>query len=239
MNCYFVTGSSRGIGKALVNELLLDNTARVFGIARNSSVYNDNYIHFHLDLSDLESVKQFHFPVLKNVKQIVLVNNAGTLGQVAHSGRLDDDKIISGFNVNIVSPALLINKFLAAYEKTDCEKVILNISSGAAQRPIDGWSIYCPAKAAIDMLSRTVQLEAEIDKSRTRVYAIAPGVVDTAMQDQIRQVSEKDFSTVERFILLKENHELLHAEVVARRLVYFLQRHRDFNEVVLSLNNTI
>lgn len=237
MRYYFITGTSRGIGKSLALELLQEKDSKVFGIARNLSIHNGNYVHFHIDLSDLKAVDEFRFPDIKSADEIVLVNNAGTLGEVAHSGNLSESKIIAAYNVNLITPAILINKFIAKYRELNAKKVVLNISSGAAQRPVDGWSIYCSSKAGLDMLSKTVQQECNIDKSGFKIFSVAPGIVDTAMQDKIRTVSKKDFSTVETFKGYKEYGELQHPEVVARKLVYFLERSSEFTEVVLSLKS--
>ncbi len=239
MKYYFVTGTSRGIGKALAQELLVDQDCKVFGLSRSVSIYDDRYVHLYVDLADTKVVADFKFPDIKDSDEIVLVNNAGILAQVAYSGNLQDEKIISGFNVNIITPSILINKFISHYKHHRGKKIILNISSGAAQRPVDGWSIYCSTKAAIDMLSRTVQEEANIQKNGFKIFAVAPGVVDTAMQEQIRGVSKSDFSTVDRFKSLKEEGELLHPEVVARKIVYFLEKSDQFNEVIISLKTAI
>ncbi|MBC7864800.1 MAG: SDR family NAD(P)-dependent oxidoreductase [Bacteroidia bacterium] len=237
MNYFFITGTSKGIGRALAAELLTMQYNKVFGISRSLVLHHDHYVHFHLDLADTKAVSQFRFPDLTEPKGIYLINNSGSLGEVRHSGELDNEKIISTYNLNIISPAILINKFIEKFKKTDCNKVILNISSGAAKRPIDGWSTYGSSKAALDLLSQTVQAECELDQNGFRIFSVAPGVVDTAMQDQIRSSSIKDFSSVQNFINFKEEGELQHPEVVARKIVYFMENCHKYNQVILSLNN--
>jgi benzil reductase ((S)-benzoin forming) len=238
LNYFFITGTSKGIGRALANEVLQQQYQKVFGISRGVAVNHAHYVHFHLDLSDPNAVSNFKFPELKDARGIFLVNNAGLLGEVAHSGDLQNEKIISVYNTNIIAPSILINKFIERYRASSTKKVILNISSGAAQRPIDGWSNYCASKAALEMLSKTVQEESKIDKTGFRVFSVAPGVVDTAMQDQIRTSSKKDFSAIETFKEYKESGQLQHAEVVARKLIYFLENHDKFDDVVISLKST-
>ncbi|MGK9939449.1 SDR family NAD(P)-dependent oxidoreductase, partial [Salmonella enterica subsp. enterica] len=79
--------------------------------------------------------------------------------------------------------------------------------SGAARRPVEGWSAYCAGKAALDMFARSVNAEyASLRAERgVRAVALAPGVVDTGMQAAIR---EADFAQVERFRSLKANAQL-------------------------------
>ena len=60
----------------------------------------------------------------------------------------------------------------------------MNVSSGAAHHPLEGWGAYCASKAALAMLTRQCALEAG-DKG-VRVYGFAPGTVDTQMQEMIR-----------------------------------------------------
>ena len=58
--------------------------------------------------------------------------------------------------------------------------MLVSISSGAATKVIDGWSLYGASKAALDHFSRHVARELEIQKeTTTHVYSVAPGVVDT------------------------------------------------------------
>jgi NAD(P)-dependent dehydrogenase (short-subunit alcohol dehydrogenase family) len=61
---------------------------------------------------------------------------------------------------------------------------IINLSSGAALRPLEGWSAYCAAKAGLAMLTRSLALE--YGEAGIRAFGFAPGVVDTDMQAEIR-----------------------------------------------------
>ena len=83
MNHYFITGTSRGIGKAIAEQLLSDPENFVTGLSRTSSITHERYTHVEIDLSDLGKVSEFNFPVLEQAKKIALVNNAGAIGKVA------------------------------------------------------------------------------------------------------------------------------------------------------------
>lgn len=219
MNYYFITGTSSGIGKAIVEELLLDKNNYVFGFSRTNSLQNANFEYKKLDLSNLDEVSSYDFPVLKNVNKVVLINNAGTLGEIKHLGKLDHESIITSFNVNLTAVALLSSSFIKTYQNTDSERIIINISSGAAQSAYDGWAPYCSTKAGINMLSQAVAKEQELESNPIKVYAIAPGVVDTYMQDTIRNTKQEDFSNIEKFHTLKNEGALYKAKDVAHKLV--------------------
>jgi benzil reductase ((S)-benzoin forming) len=130
---------------------------------------------------------------------------------VAPLERADATDLERNIFVNLVAPMLLMRRFLRATEGVALLRRIVNISSGAARRPIAGWSAYCAAKAGLDMATRVVALEAP----KVEAASLAPGVIDTAMQGVVRSASERDFPDVERFRRMKAEGELRSAEDVA------------------------
>src|SRR5690606_9251492 len=107
--------------------------------------------------------------------------------------------------VNTIAPMLLC-QFVLQHYPLDRPLTIVNISSGAGRRPIPGWAAYCTSKAALDMYSQTIYLEEKERNRNIRVYSVAPGVVDTPMQETIRKSDPSTFSSLHSFILLKENN---------------------------------
>ncbi|MGV3587966.1 MAG: SDR family NAD(P)-dependent oxidoreductase [Adhaeribacter sp.] len=239
MEYYFITGTSKGIGKALTEAILQNDNTYVYGISRNCAVKHARYHHLHFDLSDTTALRNnLHkvFVPLKAPEKIVLVNNAGVLGEIGYIGSQPTDNFEFVFDVNVIGPAILMNTFLSAYYDQQCPKIILNISSGAGKRPMDGWSAYCASKAALDMLSLTCQKEQELLGTGVKVFSLAPGVVDTAMQAHIREAESDQFSELERFKGLKENKELLEPEVVGNKLFKFIQNTDSYKEVMLRID---
>ncbi len=238
MNYYYITGTSRGIGKAMAEFLLKEKENTVIGIARSRSIEHRNYKHITLDLSDVSKVKGFQFEKHPDAKNIFLVNNAGAMGEVKPVGRLSNDTLIKDYNLNLVAPCLLMNNFIPAYKDSVAEKIILNISSGAGKYPIDGWSVYCASKAGLDLFSRVIDLEQKTTaKHGFHVFAIAPGVVETDMQTNIRKVPKEDFSRLDDFVNYKSTGQLLDPAVVAEKYFRILAHPSSLKDVVLSLRD--
>ena len=233
---FIVTGTSKGLGKALA-EILLSEGNEVLGISRKQTIENENYKHVLLDLNQLDKVAAFKFPEKENYQKIVLVNNAGIIGDIEHVGNIDNQAIAKTFTVNTIAPAILMNNFIRQYHYFEGEKIILNISSGAGKVAIDGWSAYCASKAAIDMFSQVAAKEVELDRSGFKIYALSPGIIDTGMQEQIRQAGVEGFSEVERFKAYKANNELQSAEETAGKIFWFLQNTGKFNDVIVSVRD--
>ena len=233
MNYYYITGTSSGIGKAIAEELLKQKSNFVIGISRKSSINAPNYQHLHLDLSNAIDIPRVKFEEHDDAKKIILLNNAATLGDVRHLGQLNEYEIEASFTVNVIAPAVLMNNFIKAYQEHSAHKMIINVTSGAAQSPYDGWSVYCASKAALDMLTRVAVKEQELkNEKRVRVMAIAPGVVNTNMQSQIRQTDKTGFSRKEKFIELYEENELYDPADVAKAFLKIMEHPDEVKEVI-------
>ena len=235
MNYYFITGTSRGIGKAIAELLLQDKENFVTGISRTRTISNPDLNHITLDLSDMNAVKNFRFGEIKNAKRICLINNSGEIGTVLPVGKLNNDEIIKNYDLNLIAPCLLMNSFIAAYEKVIAEKIIVNVSSGAGKNPVDGWSMYCASKAGLDMFSKVADLEEKVRSHKNfRVLAIAPGVVDTDMQVHIRSASKENFSRINDFIGFKNSGQLAKPEAIAKKFIEILDKLDVISEVVIA-----
>lgn len=235
MNYYYITGASRGIGKAIAELLLKDENNFVTGISRSRSIRHKNYRHVLFDLSDVEALKDLRFELPENPARVCLINNSGGIGAVKPVGKLPPGEIIANFNLNLIAPCLLMNHFMQAFQAVPAEKIIINMSSGAGKNPVGGWSVYCASKAGLDMFSRVAALEERVRaKENFRVLAIAPGVVDTEMQSYIRSVPEEDFSRLKDFIGYKKSGQLAKPEAVAEKYVEIINRINTIEETVIA-----
>lgn len=220
-----LTGSSSGIGKALL-ELYLAQGHRVFHFSRSASSLSDtNQVHFQHSITDFQKLQESFATIVTQTKnevyeEIVLINNAGQIGSAKAIQDQSSEEIKETLEVNLTGAMVCTSQFISSFNYRKEPLVIVNISSGAAQRAIHGWSAYSASKAGMDAMSKTVALELSKRVPAARVYSIYPGVVDTAMQAQIRQASKKDFPAIERFIELKNKGELSQSDIVAQKIAY-------------------
>ena len=238
-NVYYITGTSRGLGKALAVTLLNDNDNRVFGIGRSCTLSHTRYQHYDLDLSVAEEVRKFKFRLPEDTRRAVLINNAGVIEPVAPVGRIDNQTLMAGFTVNLISPAMLMNNFIRHTQRNRAQRLIINISSGAARHSIESWSAYCAAKAGLDMFSEVLHQEQRYHHpgQPVRIFSVAPGVVDTGMQAQIRAVPKRNFASKERFINMKADGMLAPAEKTARSILSILDHPENYEHICLDVRD--
>lgn len=238
MNLYFITGTSKGLGKALAEVLLENKENKVIGLSRHCTIGHPRYQHLTVDLSDMGETKAINFRLyeVNSTGKVVLINNAGVIHPVKYMGNASNDSIIDHFHINLMAPAILCNNFLHAFGKEYFEKMIVNISSGAGKYPVDGWGCYCPAKAGLDMFSKVVDLENKYTERNCKVFSIAPGIVDTTMQDEIRNTHKEDFSRLDEFMDYKKNKMLAAPRKVAEKYKDIVESPEQYEEVLLRIN---
>ena len=236
MQIFYITGPSRGLGKALAKTLLdkaSDNI--VYGVSRSASISHRNYHHLDLDLGRYDAVKDFNFLPHPEARKITLINNAGVLGNLNHIGRQDYDAIAKVMQVNVVSLACLMDKFVATYRDTNVPRTVINISSGASKYPIDGWAAYCASKAAVDMLSEVAAKELTLEGvDQFRIVSLAPGVIDTDMQAEIRKSDSEEFYDKQTFVDYKNNRELQSTEGAAAKILSIYEKLDQISGVSLA-----
>ena len=239
MEYYFITGTSRGIGKSLSELLLRQENTFVLGISRNQSIHHNNYFHLPLSLSDLKSISDFNFPELKEAESICLINNAAALTEINHLGKISTNSIQEDFDISLIAPTILCNLFLNQYQGYGCKRIIMTIGSGASQTPFESWATYCASKAGLEMLSKVIDVEQKLKHSANpvRVFSVMPGVVDTKMQEVLRSVSEEAFSMVGKFIEFKDTNQLSSPEEVAEKLAHILRSPELFDDVNLHVKD--
>ncbi|HET9948830.1 MAG TPA: SDR family NAD(P)-dependent oxidoreductase [Longimicrobiales bacterium] len=211
-----VTGASRGIGAGLARAfhargLKLALCARSEpGAGELPS--DPHRIHYgRVDVTDPDALERFAAEAEERLGPIDLwVNNAGLLEPIALLREADPAAVRRHVEVNVLGVFHGMRIHLARLHETGRTGTVVNISSGAAQMPYEGWGAYCAGKAAVDMLTRVAAREERAYGNR--VYALAPGVVATGMQALIRRQSQHDFPAVERFRELHAAGKLLDAE---------------------------
>ena len=200
-----ITGANRGLGKAFVDVLIKDEDCFVISISRVLSEEQKNYsskkfYFLEVDLAENSVTKKI--TVLKDLirtKFIYFINNASIIEPISIIENLDEDAIDKIISVNIKS-TVLITKYLLRHFNNHTLSFV-NISSGAANRAISNWSLYCSSKAFIQMFFNV----AESEYKQHHFYNINPGVMDTNMQKSLR---ESDFPDVENFKDLQKEGKL-------------------------------
>jgi NAD(P)-dependent dehydrogenase (short-subunit alcohol dehydrogenase family) len=218
-----VTGVSRGLGEALAAELL-GRGWEVLGLGRHDSprLASPAYRFVRADLaqaSTLESLLGATFAQAASRQPTVaaLVNNAAAAGPVGVLGRLPSTELVEALEVNLAAPAVLCNLFLRTFVDRACDRRIVNVSSGAAERPLPGIGPYCVAKAGMEMLTRAIA--AEQGDPTLRAITLRPGVIDTEMQVYIRGQSSETLPSLSLFQGFHTSGQLVPAATVARKTV--------------------
>ncbi|MFT7773548.1 SDR family NAD(P)-dependent oxidoreductase [Roseateles sp.] len=229
MHLYIVTGSSRGLGAALAGQLAQpDHT--VIGIARklNPSLQAEQW---PVDLADpLPAAERLQawLRVHTGWQSATLINNAALLSEPGPLAGSDLAGLSAALRVGLEAPALLSRVFLAETSNVP-ERRILNISSGLGRRAMAGSASYCAVKAGLDHLSRALALE----EPDVGIVSLAPGVIDTDMQVQLRGADPERFPEQTRFQGLKDGGQLQTAEATASAIVRFLLR-PDFGKTIVA-----
>jgi benzil reductase ((S)-benzoin forming) len=245
-NIYIVTGTSRGLGHALMKELSEAHKGnQVFCIQREmgkETIKNAIYVKCDLSLiNELPNVMDsiFNEIDLQKVQSITLINNAGVLSPIKPIHDSSIAEISNNIDVNLKAVIILTSIFIQKTQELDINKMVINISSGAAVKPYDGWSVYCAAKAGVDLFTRSVGLEQSRQKFPTTIFSFYPGVINTGMQKLIRESDKDDFPTVQKFVDYKENGDLLSAEFVAKTLLNHASSNDIENGEIYNIRNMI
>jgi benzil reductase ((S)-benzoin forming) len=224
MHLYIVTGASRGLGWHLAQLIARKPDASLLAVSRSGLPQPlERADDVRCDLASPEGQRVAAAAIGKKLGEAawgkaVLVNNAGIAEPARAIEGYDQRELAYNISLNLIAPIALMQAFVAASAKVP-ERTIINISSGAARQPRFGWTAYCSSKAGLDMASRVVALEAKTKGMPLRVTSLAPGVMDTAMQDEVRAKSPEEFPDVERFRRLKARGQLGRPEDVAAAIL--------------------
>lgn len=234
----WITGASRGIGAALATTVPFPD-ARLLDISRSGPPEGSAIEHVPADLADPSSWAAVEEHLVAQLgafdgSRAVFVHNAGTINPIGFAGEVDSAAYRRNVVLNAAAPQALGHAFLAALQAAgfagDAHLVML--TSGAASSSYAGWTSYCAGKAAVDAWVRAAGLEQEHRGSRTHVLAVAPGTIDTGMQEQLRNTDEDDFPRVAKFRDLHAGGELTPPEDAARGIWGVLDRGLDNGAVV-------
>lgn len=220
-----ITGASSGLGLALARAAPFP--AEVVDISR-SGPPDETITHIPADLSDPSSWEKVGASVADMIstnhpERAVFIHAAGTLDPIGFAGEVDTGPYAANVILNSASGQVLGHLFLEAVHGREGTFDLVMITSGAAGSVYAGWTSYGAGKAALDQWVRNAGAE-QRERGGVRVSAIAPGVMATAMQEEIRSTDESDFPNVDRFQDLHDDGVLVEPEVAAVRIWQAIER---------------
>ena len=242
---YVITGASRGLGAAIAEQLLSPGVLMLCisrlphpELTRLARECDARVEQWRRDLSHPAEVADALEGWLQSFDNArfdcaTLINNAGVMSRVGPAFECDEADLSRALRVGLEAPVLLTAAFLRQTARWHGERRVLNISSGLGRRPMAGVATYCAAKAGLDHFSRTVALEEAERSNGARIVSLAPGVIDTGMQTQLRSADAATFRDQPAFAAMKENGSLSSAHDAARSVIAWLER-PDFGDVVVA-----
>ncbi|QNP48834.1 SDR family NAD(P)-dependent oxidoreductase [Diaphorobacter aerolatus] len=235
-----LTGGSRGMGLAMGQQLLGEGHVLI-SIARKTSealaaaaASEDQLQQWEQDLSNSAEAAARLTTLLNSLTagdwaSVTLINNAGVIPRIAPIGQISADDLQNAMRVGLEAPMALTGAFLAATDGWPGERKVLNISSGLGRRPMGSQAAYCAAKAGLDLFTSCVALEEALKPDGASLCSLAPGVIDTDMQGQLRGANPGDFPDIGSFKALKQDERLSSPAEAAARVLAYLRR-ADYGE---------
>lgn len=241
-----LTGASRGMGLAMAHQLLAPDRL-LLCVSRHLNDALDvaarecggTLLQWSQDLAEPASARLRLHTWLdgldhRTLASATLINNAGMIPRI---GPLDDcpaDELAAALRVGLEAPMQLTAAFLGATARWVAAgwqgpRKVLNISSGLGRYPMAAQAPYCAAKAGLDHFTRCSALDEARHPNGARLVSLAPGVIDTDMQAQLRAGDPGAFPDRQRFVALQREGQLSSPDDAAARLLAWLER-PDFGE---------
>lgn len=215
----FISGASRGIGAGLA-ERFLECGMRLVLCARGDSAIpaDGNVLARRLDVRDEAGLGGLVSEAETRFGGIDLwVNNAGVLDPIEPLRDVSAEAFREHVDINLTGVFVGSKCYVNHLRRTKRSGVLINMSSGAAWKAYQGWGAYCAGKAGVERLTEVLALEEK--DAGLRAYSVAPGVVDTEMQEKIRATPEARFPDRPRFLDRKRNDAFNTPRYVADQLL--------------------
>ncbi|XAH25808.1 SDR family NAD(P)-dependent oxidoreductase [Xylophilus sp. GW821-FHT01B05] len=241
---YILTGASRGMGRAMAEQLLQPGQ-HVIGISRSTdAALASHALRYKVVLEQWEHDLQDAGPAVQQLQDrlagssapwsgATLINNAGVIPAVVPLHDAGDEETARALRVGLEAAMRLTAAFLGATRNWKLPRRVLNISSGLGRRPMASQAAYCAAKAGMDMFTRCTALDEARLPHGARLCALAPGVIDTDMQQHLRSANASAFPDRARFEALRAEHRLLSPPEAATRVLAYLAR-ADFGDEAVA-----
>lgn len=231
-----LTGASRGMGLAMARELLVRG-GTLLCISRQTShelemlakAHRTELIQWKHDLAHPEAVAAALRAWLdwqdgSTFASATLINNAGVIPPLLPLEKARASDTAHALRVGLEAPMVLTSAFLAATALWQVQRRVLNISSGLGRRAMASQAAYCAAKAGMDHFTRCLALDQAHSANPAKVCSLAPGVIDTDMQVQLRSTDPAGFPDQASFASLHTNGQLSSPALAAQRVLAYLDR---------------
>ena len=191
-----ITGAGRGIGRAIAiafaNEgASLYLTSRTKDeLDETASACNEGSAKVVVsDVADAEQVKNLVSKVIQEAGKVdILVNSAGVYGPIGSTAEVDLTAWKKAVEINLFGPLYLFQALMPHMLERKQGKIIL-LGGGGATMPLPNFSSYAASKAGLARLADT--LAEELKPHNVQVNVIAPGLVDTQLQDEVLKAGER------------------------------------------------
>ena len=232
-----LTGASRGLGQAMAAQYLADG-AFVLGLSRGQSAGltasgEGGLEQWPVDLSDPLPVAQRLVAWLADFerraagalpKRVRVIHNAALLSDPGNVAEADPADLARSLRIGVEAPVALTAAFLRATASWPSDRRVLFVSSGLGRRAMAGSAAYCAQKAGLDHFARALALEEQARPHGARVASVAPGIIDTDMQKQLRGADARRFPERAKFDEFHRSGSLDSPAIAAAKVIALLER---------------
>ena len=233
-----ITGASRGLGQAMAAQYL-GQGAFVLGLSRLQSATLDanaagGLAQWPVDLADPLPVGERLAAWLADFErraggalpaQVRVIHNAALLSEPGNVAEADPVDLARSLRVGLEAPVALTAAFLRATAHWSAsDRRVLFVSSGLGRRPMAGSAAYCAQKAGLDHFARALALEEASRAHGARVASVAPGIIDTDMQKQLRSADASRFPEQATFAGFHGSGALDSPATAAAKVIALLER---------------
>jgi NAD(P)-dependent dehydrogenase (short-subunit alcohol dehydrogenase family) len=233
-----LTGASRGLGEAMAAQYLAGG-AFVLGLSRKQSSHlrasgADGLEQWPVDLADPLPAAERLATWLADFelrsggqlpRRVRVIHNAALLSEPGNVAEADAANLAQSLRIGLEAPVALTAAFLRATAHwSTSDRRVLFVSSGLGRRAMAGSAAYCAQKAGLDHFARALALEEQARPHGARVAAVAPGIIDTDMQKQLRGADPARFNEQARFAGFHSTGALDSPATAAAKVIALLER---------------